>query len=403
MAIKSIRKIKNLRGAKILLRSDFNVPLRNGKIEDDYKIAAGLPMIRFLLSNRCKVIIITHLGDPKLSKGKIPAKDKKGLSTKILALRLGKLLGRKVDFVDDCVGREAERKVKMMKEGDILVLENLRFHPDEEKNGKKFAKELAKLADIYINNAFAVSHRKHASVSAINKYLPSYAGLLVEREIENLNKILSPKKPFVVVMGGAKISSKLVLLEKLAKNADYILLSGALANTLLSILGHETGKSRVEKKDGRLVKELLDFYKKTGSKKIIFPVDFLVTRDKPGKGEVKIKTLSKIGKDDYIFDIGPGTISLYAKFIKKAESIIWNGPLGMFENRHFKHGTLAVAKIIAAKSTGAAFGVAGGGETVEALKMTKMFDYVDWVSTGGGAMLSYLSGEEMPGLKNILK
>lgn len=401
--IKGIRKIKNLRGAKVFLRSDFNVPLQEGKIEDDYKIVAGLPTVRFLLKNKCKVIIATHLGDPKLTRGKVSTKDKKGLSTKELAARLGKLLGRKVDFVNDCIGKEVERKVKMMKEGDILFLENLRFYGEEEKDGKKFAKELARFADIYINNAFAVSHRKHASVSAIKKYLPAYAGFLVEDEIGNLDKILLPEKPFVVVMGGAKISSKLPLLEKFAKNADHILLSGALANTMLSILGHETGKSKIEKKDNKLVQALLKFYTKTGSKKIIFPIDFMVTQDKDGGGKAVIKTLNEIGKDDYIFDIGPKTINFYAKSIKKAKSIIWNGPLGKFENKHFKHGTLAVAKIIAAKSTGVAFGVVGGGETVEALKMTKMLDYVDWVSTGGGAMLSYLSGEKMPGLKNIIK
>ena len=401
--VKSVRKIKNLRGSRILLRSDFNVPMQDGKIEDDYKIVAGLSTIRFLLNNKCKVIVATHLGEPKFNKGKLSAKDRGDLSTKNLALRLGKLLGRKVDFANDCIGKEVERKVRMMKEGDILFLENLRFYPEEETDNKAFAKELAKFADIYINNAFAVSHRKHASVSAIKKYLPAYAGFLVEQEVRNLDKILLPEKPFVVVMGGAKISSKLRLLEKFAKNADHILLSGALANTLLSILGHETGKSKVEKKDDKLVQALLKFYKKNGSKKIIFPVDFLVTQDKAGKGKTMIKTLNGIGKGDYIFDVGPKTISLYAKSIKKAKSIIWNGPLGMFENKHFKHGTLAVAKIIAAKSTGVAFGVVGGGETVEALKMTKMFDYVDWVSTGGGAMLSYLSGEDMPGLKNILK
>lgn len=401
--IKSIRKIKDLRGARVLLRSDFNVPLQDGKIEDDYKMVAGLSTIRFLLSSKCKIIIATHLGDPKFIRGKVSATDGKSLSTKNLAVRLGKMLGRKVDFAGDCIGGEVERKVKMMKEGDILFLENLRFYPEEEKDDKKFAKKLAGLADIYINNAFAVSHRKHASVSAIKKYLPAYAGFLVEQEVENLDKILLPKKPFVVVMGGAKISSKLPLLERFAKNADHILLSGALANTMLSILGHETGKSKIEKRDNKLVGELLKFYKQAGNKKIIFPVDFLVAKDKAGEGKAIIKTLNEIGKEDYIFDIGPKTINLYAKFIKKSRSIIWNGPLGKFENSHFKHGTLAIAKIIAAKSTGIAFGVVGGGETIEALKMTKMLDYVDWVSTGGGAMLSYLSGEEMPGLKNILK
>lgn len=377
------------------MRSDFNVPIVKGKILDDYKLISSLPTIRFLLSNKCKIIIGTHLGSPK---GKSSA-----FSTKPIALRLGRMLGKKIKFVNDCIGAKVEKEIEKMKDGEILFLENLRFYKEEKKNKKSFAKKLARLADIYVNDAFGVSHRKHASVSAIRKYLPHYAGLLMEKEILNLNKILHPSKPFVVVMGGAKIATKLQILERFEGKADYILLGGSLANTLLSILGYEVGKSRVETDDMSLTHQLISFYKRCKNKKVILPLDFAVSQSKDGKGNAKIKTLGNVDKKDYIFDIGPKTISFYAKFIKKGNTIVWNGPLGMFENSHFKHGTISIARTIAARSTGAAFGVAGGGETVEALKATHMMDYVDWVSTGGGAMLSYLNGEKMPGLKGIVR
>ncbi len=395
MHIKSIREAKNLKERRVFLRSDFNVPIVKGKILDDYKLISSLPTIRFLLSNKCKIIIGTHLGSPK---GKSSA-----FSTKPIALRLGRMLGKKIKFVNDCIGAKVEKEIEKMKDGEILFLENLRFYKEEKKNKKSFAKKLARLADIYVNDAFGVSHRKHASVSAIRKYLPHYAGLLMEKEILNLNKILHPSKPFVVVMGGAKIATKLQILERFEGKADYILLGGSLANTLLSILGYEVGKSRVETDDMSLTHQLISFYKRCKNKKVILPLDFAVSQSKDGKGNAKIKTLGNVDKKDYIFDIGPKTISFYAKFIKKGNTIVWNGPLGMFENSHFKHGTISIARTIAARSTGAAFGVAGGGETVEALKATHMMDYVDWVSTGGGAMLSYLNGEKMPGLKGIVR
>lgn len=395
MNIKSIRKAKKIRGKTILLRVDFNVPVKNGKILDDYKIISCLKTVRFLLRYKCKVLIITHFGQPK-------GFDQK-YSTKILANRLQRLLGKKVNFVGEIIGSQIDHAIKKLKPGEILMLENLRFYNEEEKNDKKFAKHLASLADIYINNAFAVSHRNHASVCAIKNYLPSYLGLLAESEINHLDRILSPQKPMVAVMGGAKISTKLPLLKSLRKKADYILVGGALANNFLKVIGYEVGRSLVDKEDLSLAREMLRYYKKVGNRKMLLPIDVVVGSGLSSKTKGVVKPVNQVGKKDYILDIGPETVRLYSKVIKKSSSIIWNGPMGMFESRDFKNGTLAIAKEIAIHSHGVAFGVVGGGETIEALKMVKMLNYVDWPSTAGGAMLTYLSGEKMPGLKGLIK
>ena len=405
MTIKSIRNVKRLFGKKVFLRADFNVPVKNGKIEDDFKITASLPTIRFLLRYKCRVIIGTHLGRPLAQKSKKTKKqeNKNEYSIKPVAERLGELLGRKVGFVDDCVGLKVGTAISEMKEGSVLALENLRFHKEETENNKKFAKELVYPADIYVNNAFGASHRAHASVSAIKKYKPAYAGLLLENEILNLKKILRPRKPLVVVVGGAKIKTKLPMLKKIRGTAGKVLIGGALANNFLSALKYEVGKSLVDKKNIKLTKKIYSMYKFAGIKKFILPVDVVVSKRKDGGGKALVKNIDKVNKSDIILDIGPQTVKLFSKYIKEAKTIAWNGPMGKFEADHFRHGTLSIARVIAARSTGSAFGAVGGGETVEALKMTKMLDYVDWVSTGGGAMLAYLGGEKMPGLEGIVK
>lgn len=395
MKIKSLRQIENLTGKKALLRVDYNVPIEKdsgaagtARIKDDYKIVAGLPTIRFLLRHKCKVIIITHLGRP--------IKNQKYFSVKPIADRLSELLGKKVKFVDDCAGLKAGTEVSKMRRGEILMLENLRFSYDEENNDLGFAKKLAKLADIYVNDAFAASHRAHASVSAIKNYLPSYAGLLLENEIVNLNKILRPQSPLIAIIGGAKMETKTPLIKKLLKKSSRILIGGALANNFLAAHKIEVGKSLRDKKS-------IAFAAKFLNKKIILPVDVIVGKSIDGQCEGRVKSVYQVKKNEIILDIGPETIKLYSRFIKKAKTIIWNGPMGMYESEHFKYGTLSIARAVASRSNGAAFGAVGGGETIEALKMTKMLDYVDWVSTGGGAMLAYLSGEKMPGLKGIVK
>jgi phosphoglycerate kinase len=395
MPIRSMRQLKDIAGKVVFLRVDFNVPLANGKVKEDYKIIAGLVTIRFLLRYDAKIIIATHLGDPG-------GKKSKKYTTEPVAQRLEKLLGRKVVFVKDCIGPKVGKAVKELKSGQVLFLENLRFYPGEEKDDKQFARQLAAPADVYINNAFAVSHRAHASVSAIKAHLPSYAGLLLEQEVSSIERALKPKKPLVVVIGGAKIGTKLPIIKNFIKNASQILVGGAVANDFLQSLGYEVGKSKVSG-DAKLAKQAIAMYKKAGNKKIILPLDLVVSKKKDGKGQLAVKSVSSVAKDEYIYDIGPKTIGFYSRYLKQANTIAWNGPMGWFEQDSFKHGTVALARVMAARSSGQAFGVVGGGETVEALKMAGMFDQVDWVSTGGGAMLDFLAGEPMPGLKGLIK
>lgn len=388
MKIKSFKKnIKEISGKTVFLRVDFNVPISGSKIKEDFKIKQSLETINFLLEKKCKIIIASHLGQPK-----------SGFEPKYslfpISKYLSKLLDKKIFFLNFKEFNNFELIRKKIKQGgEIFLLDNLRFYSGEEKNCKKLAKSLASLADIYVNDAFAVSHRANSSISSIRLYLPSFMGLLLEKEIISLNKILNPKKPFVVIMGGAKISTKIPIIKKLYSKASFILLGGALANNFFLSRGYNIGKSLIDNNGQKLVKEFLK------SKKIILPIDVVLENKLNSKKSIiKIKKISEIENDDIILDIGPKTILLFSKYIKKAQTIVWNGPMGMFENNSFKKGTVIIARGIASRAGGRAFGVAGGGETVEALNLSGMKKYMDWVSTGGGAMLSYLAGEKMPGL-----
>lgn len=387
MKLNSIEKVKSLKNKKVLLRVDFNVPLDGLKIKDDYRIKAALPTINFLVKSGAKIILIAHLGDPK---GQVVPT----LSLRPVAKRLGQLLKKSVRFVPEAFGYKVDAEISKMENGDVVFLENLRFHEGELKNDLKFAKRLAANADLYVNEAFSVCHRSQASVSAIRKVLPTYYGLQLVEEVKALDKILKPVKPLVVIMGGAKISTKAPIIKKLYSLADQILLGGGLANNFFKYLKLEVGKSLV---DDEVNLELKGFFERGKLvKKIILPIDAVV-KDK--SGQAKIKNINNILKTDAILDIGPETITLFSEYIRQAQTIVWNGPLGKFEENSYKYGTLAIATSVAARSTGKAYGLVGGGETVEALKQTKMEVYVDFVSTAGGAMLSYLGGEKMPGLK----
>lgn len=387
MLVKSIEKNKSLKNKRVLVRVDFNVPLVKGKIQDDYRIKAALPTINYLTLAGAKVILISHLGDPG-------AKVVPELSLKPVASRLSQILKKPVHFISETLGYKVDEKIKKMMAGDIIFLENLRFNDGELKDDYKFAKRLAANADLYVNEAFSVCHRKQASVSAIRKLLPTYYGLQLVNEVKNLDKILKPNKPLVVIMGGSKISTKAPIISKIYDLASVILVGGGLANNFFKHLKLEVGKSLVDSDSDAYVKSF--FKGKKIAEKIILPIDVIVCQrnKKP-----KIKKLNEILKTDSIFDIGPETISLFSKYIKTAQTIVWNGPLGKFEEKPYKHGTLAIAISVAARSTGKAYGLVGGGETVEALKQTKMESYVDFVSTAGGAMLAYLGGDKMPGLK----
>ena len=390
MKIATLKNLKNIKNKTIFLRVDFNVALEGGKIKDDYRIVAGLETINYLLEKGARLIIASHLGEPK-------GKFELVCSLKPVATRLKNLLKRPVKFVPGLLGPKAVSALKNLSVGEILMLDNLRFNPGELSNDQAFAKELAALADIYVSDAFSVSHRDQASVSAIKKYLPSYAGLLLEKEIIALNKIIKPRKPLVLIMGGAKISTKAPLISKLYNSANYILLGGALANNFFKFQKLEIGKSLFDEDSQAYVTK---FYKgKKLSPKIILPLDVVVETK---KGLAQVRLPKDVKKEECILDIGPKTISLYARYIKSAQTLIWNGPMGKFEEASFKQGTLSTARLVASRAGGKAYGVIGGGETVAALKLTKMAEYVDWVSTAGGAMLSYLGGSKMPGLNKIV-
>lgn len=390
MKLKSLtgnsRLIKN---KKVFLRVDFNVPILNNKIKEDFKIRQSLETINFLLKNNCKIILASHLGQPK-----------NGFEVKYslfsVAKYLSKILKKKIVFLDFrkfSNFKNIREEINNNQEADIFLLDNLRFYPGEERDCKKLGKSLASLMDIYINDAFAVSHRANSSVSSIRFKKPSFMGFLLEKEVISLDKILKPKKPFVVIMGGAKISTKIPIIKKLYTKADYILLGGALVNNFFLAKGFNIGKSLVDNSRDKIVNEFLN------SKKIILPIDVKVLSGRSKDKKISNKSLSEISDDDIILDIGNKTIKLFSEYINKAQTIVWNGPMGKFEEAKFKKGTIAIAKEIAIRSRGRAFGVAGGGETVEALNLSKKKKYMDWVSTGGGAMLSYLAGEEMPGIK----
>lgn len=394
MKIKSVRSIKNLQGKTVLLRVDFNVPIKDKKVREDYKIKMSLPTIEYLLRKGARVVAMSHLGSPK---GKINS----DLSLAPIAKSLQKLLAsraykRKIKFASGVIGDEVSKEVKDLKNGELILLENLRFEIGEEKNESAFAKKLASLGDIYVNDAFAVSHRDQASVSAIKKYLPSYAGLLLEDEVLALSKIIKPKQPLIAIMGGAKVDTKAPLIEKMYKKAEFVLIGGALANNFFKALGYEVGASLVD--DASLVFAKKFIKRGRLDQKIILPCDVVVV----SAGRIIAKSVDNLSKKDRIVDIGPKTIEMFAPIIKQAATIVWNGPMGCFEEKSSAFGTMAIGRIIAARSRGVAWGVVGGGETVEAIELTKMSQYIDWISTAGGAMLAYLGGEKMPGLTKIV-
>jgi len=390
MIIKSVKKLHRFVGRTVILRTDFNVPIIKGKIQDDYRIRAGLDTIKYLSERGAKVVVISHLGDPQGCSVDL-------LSLRPVALRLRRLLGSPVNFCSDTIGLKAQAAIKRLPAGGVLLLENLRFYPGEYKNEKKFARDLAELGDIYINDAFSVSHRRQASVDVIKSYLPAYAGLLLEKEVRALAKILKPKKPMIVILGGAKISTKAPLINRLYKNSHKILIGGGLANNFFQQAGQEIGKSLVDKDSGSVIHRLLK--NRDLASKLVLPVDVVVKR----RGQARAIKPNQVRVNDCILDVGPNTINLFSSYIKSAKTILWNGPLGKFEEKSFQFGTLAVGSLVAARSSGLAYGVVGGGETVSALALTGLSEYVDWVSTGGGASLSYIGGEVMPGLKEIIK
>ena len=386
---KTVRDV-DIKGKRVIMRVDFNVPLdKEGNITDDTRIRAALPTIKYVLEQDTKLILMSHLGRPK---GQV----KEELRLAPVGKRLQELLGKDIIVCKDSIGEEVKKIISGMQSGDIVILENLRFHKEEEANDPEFAKELASYADIYVNDAFGTAHRAHASTEGIAHYLPAVAGFLMEKEIDFLGKLLyQPAKPYIAIIGGAKVSSKIGVLEKLLEKVDALLIGGGMSYTFLKAKGFEVGNSLVETEKINLAFELI---KKADEKGISlqFPVDNLVADRIDADARVKLTDTNVIPKDMIGVDIGPKTIKQYKKEIKKASTIFWNGPMGIFEIDKFAKGTIQIAKAVAsAKGTT----VVGGGDSVAAVNKVGVADKIDHVSTGGGASLEFLEGKELPGIK----
>ena len=392
--IKRVRKMKrvsiinfNLENKTVFLRVDYNVPLNKNKVIDNSKIKASLPTIKFLLEKNCKIVLATHLGKPK---GKVVS----ALRVNPIAKELKKLLPKEVKIIklNDCIGKEIKTKIKAGKAKDIFFLENLRFHKEEKENNPAFAKSLASLAGLYVNDAFAVCHRKHASLEAITHFLPAVAGFLIEKEVHNLNKTLKPKKPVVWILGGAKLR-KINLIKRLLKKADYILIGGALSFCFLKAKGIPVGMSKIDSQSVMSAKQILK--KRIAKRKLILPLDFIVAEKISPKARTNVTAYNQIKINQMGLDLGPKTIKLFEHYLKKASTIIWNGPLGCFELAKFANATREVGKFIGKLD---AISICGGGETVEAIKKLRLEHHFTHVSTGGGASLRFLSGERLPSL-----
>src|SRR3989344_7559926 len=377
-----MRSVKeaNVKGKRILVRVDFNVPLKKGKVVSDKRIREALPTIKFLLAKKAKVILISHLGRPD-------GQHIDTLSLAPVAKALQRLLKKEMQFLPDTIGMQIKDAINQLKPGEIALLENVRFYAEEEQNNPEFAGYLAELGELYVNDAFATCHRSNSSVDAITKLLPSYAGFLLEKELKKLTPLLkNPKRPFVLLLGGAKVKDKLPLIEKMIKTVDAILIGGAMMFTFLAAQGKEIGESLCEPEFFETARKLLH------SKKIILPLDVSTN-----KGIVSCDKMKKGMKG---LDIGPETEEAYVAIVKEAKTVFWNGPMGLIEQKSFAHGTIAIAKALAKAK---AITLIGGGDTLEIIEKLKLEKKYTHLSTGGGATLEFLSGKNLPGLAALDK
>lgn len=379
-----------LKGKRVLVRVDYNVPLdKQGNVTDDLRIRATLPTIRKIMESGGKTILASHLGRPK---GKVSEE----FSLKPVAMHLGRLLNKTVELAPDCIGEQVKALIDRMEDGDVLMLENLRFHPEEEKNDETFSKQLADLADVYVNDAFAVSHRAHASVHGITRFVRvCAAGYQLANEVNYFQKAMkNPKRPLAIIIGGAKISTKIGVLENLIEQADYLLIGGAMANTFLKAQGNETGKSLVEYDHLETASRLLNRAQQSGVK-VFLPVDAVVSPDLASGSKARQVSLDQVSPDVQILDVGTKTIDLFTSVLRSCSTIVWNGPLGAFETPPFNKGTFALAEFL---GTLDALTVVGGGDSAAAVKEAGADEKVSYVSTGGGAFLEMLEGKILPGV-----
>jgi len=391
--MRDIKDQINLNQKKVLLRLDLNVPLENGKITDTTRIDKILPTINYLLKNDAKIIILSHIGRPK---GKVVNE----LSLKPICESLESKLKTNIKFIKKNIKEIKSNDLFIDGDEKIVILENLRFYEEEEKNDKGFAKHLANLADIYVNDAFSCSHRAHASIFEITKFISSYAGLQLKLEIEALTKITSEiKKPITCIIGGSKVSSKINIIKNLIPKFDNIIIVGGMANNILKYKGYEIGKSLQEDNCNQIIEEIFSLSKKENCK-IFYPED--VVAGKSLNGSPEVKELENVSKDDLILDIGPKTIKTIHDIIDKSNTILWNGPAGYFENPSFAKGSIEISKKIVEKNkNNTIYSVAGGGDTVALLNTVDAINTFNFVSTAGGAFLEYLEGKELPGIKAL--
>ena len=382
-----------LKDKKVLLRVDLNVPIKDGTITETSRIEKIIPTIKLLIEKEAKIIILSHIGRPK---GKVIRE----MSLEPISKKLASLLNKEILFNNKLINENTISEVNKITNGSIMMLENIRFNEGEELNDKEFAKKISNLGDLYVNDAFSVSHRSHASVEGITKYIPSYYGLQITEEINALKKITSEiKKPVTLIVGGSKISTKIKIINNLIKKFNNIIIVGGMANTMLKHTGSIIGKSICENDCESLIKEILENSNKYNCK-ITCPLDVVVSKNLEGSG--KNKDIKEINKDDIILDIGPKTIASIKKIINDTNTVLWNGPAGYFENSNFQNGTKQILEIIEQKTKNDnIFSVAGGGETVAAINKYNKLNSFTFISTAGGAFLEYLEGKDLPGIRAL--
>ena len=391
--MKSIKDHKNLDQKKVLLRLDLNVPLKNGVVTDQTRIDKILPIINFLLSKNSRIIVISHVGRPR-------GKKNNNLSMRPICENLEKKVNIKIKLVSDDIFHLKKKDLFKNKDDKIIFLENIRFYKEEEKNDTTFARHLAGLADLFVNDAFSCSHRAHASVSKITEFLPSFAGLQLEAELNALKKVTSEiKKPITCIIGGSKISTKIGIIKNLIPKFDNIIIVGGMANNILNHKGNQIGNSIKEENCEKIIEEIFEISKQH-SCSINFPIDVLVGKNLDSAS--KAKELHEINKDDLILDIGPKTINSIQKVIENSKTVLWNGPAGYFENPNFANGSYSIAKAIVKKNKNKSiYSVAGGGDTIALINKINVIKDFNFVSTAGGAFLEYLEGKELPGIKAL--
>ncbi|MBD8033842.1 phosphoglycerate kinase [Solibacillus merdavium] len=388
MFLKKSMNDVDVKGKRVFVRVDFNVPMEEGKITDETRIRAAIPTIEQLVEKGAKVILASHLGRPK---GEV----NEDMRLTAVGERLSELMGKLVTKLDESIGADVEAAVNNMQDGDIILLENVRFHKGEEKNDETLAKEFAKLADLYVNDAFGAAHRAHASTEGIAKHVPAVSGLLMEKELDVLGKALSnPERPFTAIIGGAKVKDKIGVIENLLDKVDHLIIGGGLVFTFVKAMGHDIGKSLLEEDKIELAKGFIEKAKEKGVQ-LHMPVDAVVANEFSKDADTKVVAIDAIPSDWMGLDIGPKTAENYAKVIKQSKLIIWNGPMGVFEMEKFANGTKTVADAMA---TTDGYTIIGGGDSAAAVEKFEVASKMDHISTGGGASLELMEGKELPGI-----